>query len=90
VAVGLVAAGVISHSRYGFDHVWLTALLFDMGLPVAAAGVPLAAARQLIARDKKRTAEGIHMVLLKGIGEPDVSVVTEAELEAGLRAIGLS
>ena len=90
VAVGMVAAAVISNVRYGFDHAWLTALLFELGLPVAASGVSLPAAAALIERDKKRTSDGIRMVLLRGIGDPVVEVVTEAELEVGMRAVGLA
>jgi 3-dehydroquinate synthetase len=90
VAVGMVAAAVISNARYGFDHSWLTALLFELGLPVAAAGVSLPAATMLIERDKKRTSDGIRMVLLRGIGDPVVDVVGEEELEVGMRAVGLS
>ncbi|MDX1447974.1 MAG: 3-dehydroquinate synthase family protein [Acidimicrobiia bacterium] len=90
VSVGMVAAAVISHHRYGFDHRWLTDLLFGMGLPVAAAGVPMAAAASLIERDKKRTADGVRMVLLRDVGEPVVDVVGAEELELGMRAVGLS
>ncbi|MEX2423536.1 MAG: 3-dehydroquinate synthase family protein [Acidimicrobiia bacterium] len=90
VSVGMVAAAVISNSRYGFDHRWLTALLFDLGLPVAAAGVSLPAAVELCQRDKKRTAEGIRMVLLRDVGDPVVEPVTLPELEGAMRAIGLS
>lgn len=90
VSVGMVAAGVISNARHGFDHAWLTALLFELGLPVAAAGVSLSAAHELVARDKKRTAGGIRMVLLRGVGDAVVDVVSEDELEVGMRAVGLS
>jgi len=90
VSVGMVAAAVVSNARYGFDNAWLTALLFDLGLPVAAAGVSLPAAMDLIARDKKRTPEGIRMVLMRAVGDPVVDVVTSDELEIAMRAIGLS
>jgi len=90
VSVGLVAAAVVSNARYGFDNAWLTALLFDLGLPVAAAGISLPAAMELIERDKKRTPDGIRMVLLRGVGDPVVDVVTRDELEIALRAVGLS
>ena len=90
VSVGMVAAAVISHARYGFDHQWLTGLLFDLGLPVAAAGVSLSAALELCQRDKKRTAEGIRMVLLRSVGDPVVEPVTSSELAGAMRAVGLS
>ncbi|MFP5332452.1 MAG: 3-dehydroquinate synthase family protein [Acidimicrobiia bacterium] len=89
VSVGMVAAGVISHSRYGFDHRWLTDLLFGLGLPVAASGLSMSASRELLFRDKKRTADGIRMVLLRGVGDPVVEVVSDDELELGMRAVGL-
>jgi 3-dehydroquinate synthetase len=90
VSVGMVAAAVISNARYGFDHRWLTGLLFDLGLPVAAAGVSLPAALEVCQRDKKRTADGIRMVLLRDVGDPVVEVVSAAELEGAMRAVGLS
>lgn len=90
VSVGMVAAAVLSNARYGFDHAWLIGLLFDVGLPVAAAGVSLTAARELIEKDKKRTAEGVRMVLLRGVGAPEVVGVSDGELDAAMRAVGLS
>jgi 3-dehydroquinate synthetase len=88
VSVGMVAAGVVSSRRFGFDVGWLTDLLFATGLPVAAAGVSKSAALELIARDKKRSAEGIRMVLLRSIGDPVVEVVSVEEVEAALDAVG--
>ena len=38
VSIGMVAAGIVSARRHGFDADWLTDLLFSMGLPVAAVG----------------------------------------------------
>ena len=90
VSVGMVAAAVLSNARYGFDHRWLTALLFELGLPVAAAGVPIRAALALVERDKKRTVDGTRMVLLRGVGDPVVELVSPEELEAAMRAVGLS
>ena len=90
VSVGMVAAAVISNARYGFDHRWLTGLLFELGLPVAAAGVSLSAALELCQRDKKRTADGVRMVLLRDVGDPVVEPVSVTELEGAMRAIGLS
>jgi 3-dehydroquinate synthetase len=84
----MVAAGVISNARYGFDHRWLTDLLFSIGLPVAASGVSARACRDLVARDKKRSAEGVRMVLLRAVGDPVVELVTEDEIDLALRTIG--
>ncbi len=88
VSVGMVAAANVSSRRYGFDVAWLTDLLFSTGLPIAAAGVPRSAALDLVARDKKRTAEGIRMVLLRSISDPVVDVVSSAEVEDALAAVG--
>lgn len=90
VSVGMVAAAVVSNARFGFDHAWLTDLLFSIGLPVAAAGVSREAALDLVARDKKRTAEGIRMVLLRAVGAPEVVPVTDGELDLAMGAIGLT
>lgn len=90
VSVGMCAAAVLSNARFGFDHAWLTDLLFSLGLPVAAAGVSMRAARELVERDKKRTADGIRMVLLAGIGDPRVVTVDDDELGLAMAAIGLS
>lgn len=88
VSIGMVAAGVVSNRRYGFDHRWLTDLLFSIGLPVAAAGVSAGACRDLVARDKKRSSDGVRMVLLQGIADPVVEPVTDDDIDLALHAIG--
>lgn len=90
LGVGMVTAGAISAHRYEFSNVWLRHLIQSLGLPVAAAGAGLEEVRALIARDKKRTSEGLRMVLLRRVGEPVVEVVSEEEIVLGLAAIGLS
>lgn len=90
VSIGMVAAGVVSARRHGFDAEWIAELLFSMGLPVAAAGVSVGPALDLIAMDKKRTADGVRMVLLRSVGDPVVEPVTAGDLEAALLAIGAS
>lgn len=90
VSVGMVAAAAISNRRYGFDHRYLTDLLFGLGLPIAAAGLSIRAAFDLVARDKKRTSAGVRMVLLRKVGDPVVEVVDTDEIEFGMRSIGLS
>lgn len=90
VSVGMVAAAVISNHRYGFDHRWLTDLLFGLGLPIASAGLSLGAAMDLVARDKKRTSDGVRMVLLRSVGDPVVELVEQDEIEMGMRSVGLS
>jgi 3-dehydroquinate synthase len=90
VAVGMVAAAAVSALRYGFPARFLTDLIFSLGLPVAAAGVTAEAVLALVARDKKRTAEGLRMVLLRGVGDAVVEVVTDDELRHGLAAVGVT
>ena len=63
-------------------------LLFSTGLPVAASGVSKNAAVDLVGRDKKRSAEGIRMVLLRSISDPVIEVVSPDEVEAALDAVG--
>lgn len=88
VSVGMVAAGAVSRWRHGFDSDWLTELLFSTGLPVAASGVPKKAALELIQRDKKRSAEGVRMVLLRGVADPVIEVVSVEEISGALEAVG--
>lgn len=89
VAIGMVAAGAISASRYGFDGSSLTELVFSLGLPVAAADLSRQAVLDKVARDKKRTADGVRMVLLRNIADVVVEPVTAEELDLGLRTIGI-
>ncbi|HKX74946.1 MAG TPA: 3-dehydroquinate synthase family protein [Acidimicrobiia bacterium] len=89
VAVGMVAAAAVSARRYGFPDRFLTELIFSLGLPVAAAGVPAETVLKLVAKDKKRTAQGVRMVLLKAVGDPVVEVVSDDELRYGLAAVGV-
>ena len=89
VAVGMVASGAISAARYGFPAQWLTDLIFSLGLPVSAFGVSHDSVLGFVGRDKKRTADGTRMVLLRAVGDPVVDLVDEAEIEVGLAAIGI-
>jgi 3-dehydroquinate synthase len=90
VSVGMVAAAEVSRVRYGFDATSLTHTLFSLGLPVASAGTSKRAVLDLVARDKKRTAGAVRMVLLREIADPVVETVTEAELDAALEAVGIT
>ena len=90
LGVGMVTAGAISAHRYGFPNLWLRDLIQSLGLPVTAPEVGLEEVKSLIALDKKRTVEGLRMVLLRGVGEPVVETVSEEELMLGLAAIGLN
>lgn len=89
VSIGMVAAGAISAVRFGFDSAAMTELLFGLGLPVAAAGTSRQAVLEKVARDKKRTSDGIRMVLLRSVGDVEVTPVTADELDVGLAAIGI-
>ena len=89
VSVGLVAAAAISAHRYGFEENLVRRLLERLGLPTRAAGADREAVRRLVSRDKKRTAAGLRMVLLRGIGDPVVEQVDDELVDLGLDAIGV-
>lgn len=90
VAIGLVAAAVVSERVSGFQE---TATVMEAleaaGLPTRAPVVDRSAVLALIGRDKKRTSAGIRMVLLEAIGRPVLRQVTDEDLEAGLTGVGL-
>ncbi|GIU93441.1 MAG: 3-dehydroquinate synthase [Acidimicrobiia bacterium] len=88
VAVGLVAEGWISWSRFGFDRAWLSGLVSSLGLPVACAGVSIPAAMEAMIRDKKRSSEGIKVVGLRAVGAPEVITAGEDELTGALSSVG--
>jgi len=89
VAVGMVAAAAVSDARFGTElereH---RQRLQHLGLPTDIDGTSSMELLPLIRLDKKRTAEGVRMVLLRGIGDPIVDVVTDEELLLAMRAIG--
>ena len=89
VAVGMVAEGAISAIRFGFPARWLTDLIFSLGLPVASAGPSSQTVLDLIAHDKKRTSDGVRVVLLRAVADPVLEVVSEDELRMGLTAVGI-
>ncbi len=89
VSIGMVAAAAISEARYGFDRPALVSLLEGAGLPTSARGVSRRSALALVARDKKREVNDIRMVLLKGIEDPVIDVVTPEEIDLGLAAIDI-
>jgi 3-dehydroquinate synthase len=89
VAVGMVAAGAISAARYGFPSQWLTDLIFSLGLPVSAFGISRDSILAFVGRDKKRTPDGIRMVLLRSVGDPVIDLVDDDEIDLGLTAIGI-
>ena len=89
VAVGMVAAAEVSARRHGFDAQLVRGTLRKLGLPTQAPPVDRDRVLTLIARDKKRTEEGLRMVLLKGIGDPVVEPVGPEEIDWGLAAVGV-
>lgn len=89
VAIGMVAASRVSFLRYGFDEQRVVEIVARLGLPTRVEGVDPAEALDLMARDKKRTAAGIRLVLLEEVGRPVVVPVEESELRAALAAVGV-
>jgi 3-dehydroquinate synthetase len=67
----------------------LTDLIFSLGLPVSAFGLSHDSVLGFVGRDKKRTADGTRMVLLRSVGDPVVDLVDDAEIELGLAAVGI-
>lgn len=90
VAVGMVAAAAISADRLGFDEARVRVPLERLGLPTRIDTATPDAVLRLVQRDKKRTASGIRMVLLREIGDPVVEYVDEAALRLGLAAVGIT
>lgn len=92
VAVGMVAAGAASRAALGFTgEPRQFALLGRIGLPTSmqrTVGVDQIMA--YMARDKKRDASGLRMVLLKEFGVPVVEVVDDTTVRTALDAVGLS
>ncbi|NNF09394.1 MAG: 3-dehydroquinate synthase [Acidimicrobiia bacterium] len=87
IAVGMVAAGVVSELLVGFpDAARQHHLIEHLGLPTTAT-FDRARVRDLIGLDKKRDTTGARMVLLERIGTPVVRPVGEAELEQALDEI---
>lgn len=91
IAVGMVAAAVVSSTITGFDAVEEhRTTIAGLGLPTSApAGLDVEAVLDLVGHDKKRTAEGIRMVLLEGYGAPVLRTVAEGDLRVGLAAVGI-
>ena len=91
VAVGLVAAGRASALLAGFaEEARQRDLLAALGLPVAAPGLDPATVRRLMGLDKKRTGDGLRLVLLEAVGRPRLEAAGAATVEAALAAVGIS
>lgn len=89
VAVGMAAAAEVSARRHGFDPMLVRGPLQKLGLPTQSPPVDRERVLTLISRDKKRTAQGLRMVLLRGIGDPVVEPVSAGEIDLGLAAVGI-
>ena len=90
VAVGMVAAGEASTLECGFGEAErVVAVLRRLGLPVAAPGLDPGEVRRLVALDKKRDRQGMRMTLLRAVGDPVVSPVGPATVDAALFAVGI-
>jgi 3-dehydroquinate synthase len=90
VAVGMVAASVISARVCGFaDTDRLVGAVRGLGLPVRVDGLDRGDVHSMMLVDKKGDSVGLRMVLLEGIARPLVSRVDTATLEFGLDAIGI-
>lgn len=89
VAVGMVAAAAVSADRLAFDETRVRVPLERLGLPTRIDDASPDAILRLVQRDKKRTASGLRMVLLREIGDPVVEYVDEAALRLGLAAVGI-
>lgn len=89
VAVGMTAAAEVSDRRYGFDSMLVREPLRMLGLPTLSPPADRQRVLTLISRDKKRTAQGLRMVLLRGIGDPVVEPVEPEEIDYALAAVGI-
>jgi len=91
VAVGMVAAGRASELVNGFaGAARQRAVLQRLGLPVAAPGLDRGEVLKLVALDKKRSGEGLRMVLLEEIGRAGVKTVDDATVREALAAVGIT
>lgn len=90
VAIGMVAAGVVSTRLAGFGEAERVREIIErLGLPVRVAGpLDLARVNELIRLDKKRDRSGIRMVLLEGIAQPVLHTVDDATIALAVAAIG--
>lgn len=90
VALGMVAAGRISQDLVGFGSAARQQdAIVRLGLPVQVAGADRRSVLDILARDKKRDASGLRMVLLRSIGDPVVVSVAPEAIDAGLAVIGI-
>lgn len=91
VAVGMAAAGRIAEDLTGFAaaHRQRRAIV-GLGLPVQVDGVARRPVLDILMKDKKRDASGLRMVLLRSVGDPLLLPVSDAAVDLGLTAIGIT
>jgi 3-dehydroquinate synthase len=63
------------------EHDRIIALLTDLGLPIVTTANPMVIFETLL-RDKKREQDGIHFVLMEGIGSVKVELLKIDEIKA--------
>jgi len=92
VAIGMVSAGAASRVALGFTgESRQSEVLGKIGLPTRVdPSVKAHQVRALMARDKKRDASGLRMVLLEEFGVPVVEKVNDTTVQVALDAVGLS
>lgn len=90
VSIGMVAAGRISEEVLGFEGGRRQRQILEgIGLPTMSPEVTVDQLGMLMARDKKRDAGGLRMVLLADFGRPEVHHVDEDQIHLGLREVGI-
>ena len=91
VAIGMVAAGTVSHLTVGFTGAdEQRDLIGRLGLPTVAPPVNTARVLELVNLDKKRDAAGTRMVVLEEIGRPAVLHVDDATVRAALASVDVA
>ena len=90
VSLGMIAASRVSERLLGFTKAdTIRSTLASMGLPTTTSGLDASRVQDLLKMDKKRDGEGLRMVLLKDISEPQLDHVGQDDLRVGLSAVGL-
>jgi len=90
VAIGMVAAAVLSEMTVGFSGAAeQRELIASLGLPVEAPPVSVERVQELMAMDKKRDAAGLRFVVLEAVGKPAVVHADAASVRAAMASVGI-